>query len=185
MKKNIPILCYLIFVYLIIFVSCAGKQNDSKKTSNAKDSTVVENVVDSLDFVLPESEFEHRHWLSGEFYELNDDEIANAKEILSNHIDSILSLPESLQQAEFPMGSPFPLKKYARQYLAAKQKQGDIVVSVTLIATNEDGSLNTYCGKNYHKLIWEWGKGGGTTFGFAMINITKKEITSLSFNRPD
>ena len=168
-----------------MFVSCTSKQNDSTNTSNAKDSTVVENIVDSLDFVLPESEFVHKHWLSGELHKLNDDEIAKAKEILSNHIDSILSLPESLQQAEFPMGSPYPLKKYARQYLAAKQKQGDILVSVTLIATNEDGSLNTYYGRNYHKLIWGWGKGGGTTFGFAMINITKKEITSLSFNGSD
>ena len=169
-----------------MFVSCSGEQKGNGKASmNVKDSTVVEYVVDSLDFVLPESEFEHRHWLFGEFHKLNKDEIVKAKEILSNHLDSIIALPDSLLKEEFPLGGPYPLKKYARQYLAAKQKQGDIVVSVTLIATNEEGSLNTYCGKNYHKLIWEWGKGGGTTFGFAMINITKKEITSLSFNGPD
>ena len=47
MKKIFPILC---FVCLNMFVSCSGKQNGNVKASNAKDSTMVENVVDTILF---------------------------------------------------------------------------------------------------------------------------------------
>ncbi len=50
MRKIFSILCFISLVCSSMIVSCSGEQKSAVKASNAKDSTMVENVVDSILF---------------------------------------------------------------------------------------------------------------------------------------
>ena len=86
--------------------------------------------MDSLDFVLPESEFliaqKYNKDLQGEFYQLKQTDIGRAKWLLDREIT---------RRAYLPGTGPMPLENYAKQYFGVK-RNGHRLIFISLTDKN-------------------------------------------------
>ena len=128
--------------------------------------------MDSLDYVLPESEFliaqKYNKDLQGEFYQLKQTDIGRAKWLLNREIT---------RRAYQPGTGPMPLENYAKQYFGVKCN-GHRLIYINLLAKANLEDHN-FIDK---KLIIVFD--GGDKFGRALIDLDTEGIVYILINGP-
>ena len=131
--------------------------------------------MDSLDYVLPESEFliaqKYNKDLQGEFYQLRQTDIGRAKWLLDREIT---------RRAYLPGTGPMPLENYAKQYFGVK-RNGHRLIYINLVAKAnlEDHNYINYIDK---KLVIVFD--GGDKYGRALIDLDTEGIVYIHINGP-
>ena len=131
--------------------------------------------MDSLDFVLPESEFliaqKYNKDLQGEFYQLRQTDIERAKWLLDREIT---------RRAYLPGTGPMPLENYAKQYFGVK-RNGHRLIYINLVAKAnlEDHNYINYIDKE-HVIVFD----GGDKYGRALIDLDTEGIVYILINGP-
>ena len=127
--------------------------------------------MDSLDYVLPESEFliaqKYNKDLQGEFYQLRQTDIGRAKWLLDREIT---------RRAYLPGTGPMPLENYAKQYFGVK-RNGHRLIYINLVAKAnlEDHNYINYIDK---KLVIVFD--GGDKYGRALIDLDTEGFVYFS-----
>ncbi len=128
--------------------------------------------MDSLDFVLPESEFlieqKYNKDLQGEFYQLKQTDIGRAKWLLDREITRREYLPGT---------GPMPLENYAKQYFGVK-RNGHRLIYINLVA-KANLENHDYIDK---KLVVVFD--GGDKYGRALIDLDTEGIAYIGINGP-
>ena len=131
--------------------------------------------MDSLDFVLPESEFliaqKYNKDLEGEFYKLKPIDIGRAKWLLDREIT---------RRAYLPGTGPMPLENYAKQYFGVK-RNGHRLIYINLVAKAnlEDHNYINYIDKEL-VIVFD----GGDKYGRALIDLDTEGIVYILINGP-
>jgi hypothetical protein len=131
--------------------------------------------MDSLDYVLPESEFliaqKYNKDLQGEFYQLKQTDIGRAKWLLDREIT---------RRAYLPGTGPMPLENYAKQYFGVK-RNGHRLIYINLVAKAnlKDHNYINYIDK---KLVVVFD--GGDKYGRALIDLDTEGIVYIHINGP-
>ena len=131
--------------------------------------------MDSLDFVLPESEFliaqKYNKDLEGEFYKLKPIDIGRAKWLLDREIT---------RRAYLPGTGPMPLENYAKQYFGVK-RNGHRLIYINLVAKAnlEDHNYINYIDKEL-VVVFD----GGDKYGRALIDLDTEGIVYIHINGP-
>ena len=131
--------------------------------------------MDSLDFVLPESEFlieqKYNKDLQGEFYQLKQTDIGRAKWLLDREITRREYLPGT---------GPMPLENYAKQYFGVK-RNGHRLIYINLVAKAnlEDHNYINYIDKEL-VVVFD----GGDKYGRALIDLDTEGIVYILINGP-
>ena len=131
--------------------------------------------MDSLDFVLPESEFliaqKYNKDLEGEFYKLKPIDIGRAKWLLDREIT---------RRAYLPGTGPMPLENYAKQYFGVK-RNGHRLIYINLVAKAnlEDHNYINYIDKEL-VIVFD----GGDKYGRALIDLDTEGIVYIHINGP-
>ena len=128
--------------------------------------------MDSLDYVLPESEFliaqKYNKDLQGEFYHLRQTDIGRAKWLLDREIT---------RRAYLPGTGPMPLENYAKQYFGVK-RNGHRLIYINLVA-KANLEYHDYIDK---KLVIVFD--GGDKYGRALIDLDTEGIVYIHINGP-
>ena len=131
--------------------------------------------MDSLDYVLPESEFliaqKYNKDLQGEFYQLRQTDIGRAKWLLDREIT---------RRAYLPGTGPMPLENYAKQYFGVK-RNGHRLIYINLVAKAnlEDHNYINYIDKEL-VIVFD----GGDKYGRALIDLDTEGIVYIHINGP-
>ena len=131
--------------------------------------------MDSLDYVLPESEFliaqKYNKDLQGEFYQLRQTDIGRAKWLLDREIT---------RRAYLPGTGPMPLENYAKQYFGVK-RNGHRLIYINLVAKAnlEDHNYINYIDKEL-VIVFD----GGDKYGRALIDLDTEGIVYILINGP-
>ena len=131
--------------------------------------------MDSLDYVLPESEFliaqKYNKDLQGEFYQLRQTDIGRAKWLLDREIT---------RRAYLPGTGPMPLENYAKQYFGVK-RNGHRLIYINLVAKAnlEDHNYINYIDKEL-VIVFD----GGDKYGRALIDLDTEGIAYIGINGP-
>jgi len=178
----------------ILTVSCPGLKSQEIVADSRQPMTVVletdENApdyltssfnviriirMDSLDYVLPESEFliaqKYNKDLQGEFYQLRQTDIGRAKWLLDREIT---------RRAYPPGTGPMPLENYAKQYFGVK-RNGHRLIYINLVAKAnlEDHNYINYIDKEL-VIVFD----GGDKYGRALIDLDTEGIVYILINGP-
>ena len=178
----------------ILTVSCPGLKSQEIVADSRQPMTVVletdENApdyltssfnviriirMDSLDYVLPESEFliaqKYNKDLQGEFYQLRQTDIGRAKWLLDREIT---------RRAYLPGTGPMPLENYAKQYFGVK-RNGHRLIYINLVAKAnlEDHNYINYIDKEL-VIVFD----GGDKYGRALIDLDTEGIVYILINGP-
>ena len=128
--------------------------------------------MDSLDFVLPESEFliaqKSNKDLEGEFYKLKPIDIGRAKWLLDREIT---------RRAYLPGTGPMPLENYAKQYFGVK-RNGHRLIYINLV-TKAYLENHDYIDKEL-VVVFD----GGDKYGRALIDLDTEGIVYILINGP-
>lgn len=128
--------------------------------------------MDSLDFVLPESEFliaqKSNKDLEGEFYKLKPIDIGRAKWLLDREIT---------RRAYLPGTGPMPLENYAKQYFGVK-RNGHRLIYINLVTKAYLGN-HDYIDKEL-VVVFD----GGDKYGRALIDLDTEGIVYILINGP-
>ncbi len=131
--------------------------------------------MDSLDYVLPESEFliaqKYNKDLQGEFYQLRQTDIGRAKWLLDREIT---------RRAYLPGTGPMPLENYAKQYFGVK-RNGHRLIYINLVAKAnlEDHNYINYIDKEL-VIVFD----GGDKYGRVLIDLDTEGIAYIGINGP-
>ena len=131
--------------------------------------------MDSLDYVLPESEFliaqKYNKDLQGEFYQLRQTDIGRAKWLLDREIT---------RRAYLPGTGPMPLENYAKQYFGVK-RNGHRLIYINLVAKAnlKDHNYINYIDKEL-VIVFD----GGDKYGRALIDLDTEGIVYILINGP-
>ena len=177
---------YISLLCLILSAACGNKDKntDSVQSVQSLDTKVdsMQEAMDSLDCILPESEIEFINQIPGTYHKLTAEELALTKKLLSDTIENAIAKQDSLEKEPFYHNTPLPFNRYIRQYIAVQQKTR-LVVWVNLMCISDDpaeaaqGILEV---RETNRVIW--GKDGGRCLGNALINLTEKQVQSFDLN---
>lgn len=177
----------------LIFSTACEKTSSSSQEKTSSNSDVdfamVNNGLDSLDFILPMSEAKFlRGRIPGLLHKLTPQEVCLAKKILSDYIDverakqdTLLNLSDDDLYFLDHVGPPYPLKSYVRQYMAFQQIRG-LVVWVNFVKASKVVS-SAYDPVNWNSIFRP--DGGGNNFGQALVDISHKKVIDFELNAPE
>lgn len=171
-----------------LFCGCFGKAGREEKdvSQPTRVGVMVADAgrypLDSLDVVMPDTIEEVVWFLENhhfQFHVLTPKEVVQARSLLKKYIDSGQYKVDHSELEAFGFTErdlPFPLEKYARQYIGYKQK-GHVKVYVLLNATCTSGaSLRSL----HHRLLYV--ADGGHLFGKATIDLTANKVEWFHLN---
>ena len=178
---SISLLC------LILSAACGNKDKNTDSVQSVQSLYTkvdsMQEAMDSLDCILPESEIEFINGqIPGTYHKLTAEELALTKKLLSDTIENAIAKQDSLEKEPFYHNTPLPFNRYIRQYIAVQQKTR-LVVWVNLMCISDDpaeaaqGILEV---RETNRVIW--GKDGGRCLGNALINLTEKQVQSFDLN---